>query len=78
MPNIDIGIFPEHIVAIREIALYFKDKPDYHVYLRVHPHLKDKLKNTQMQEIVALKKENIPNAIFIRFIYINYFPANLQ
>ncbi len=61
VPDLIPGIFPEDIIAIREIALYFKDKPQYQVYLRVHPHLKDKLKNTQMQEIVALKEENIPN-----------------
>lgn len=65
VPNIDIGVFPEHIVAIKEIANYFKDKLDYHVYLRVHPHLKDKLKNTQMQEIIALKEEKISNFTII-------------
>lgn len=61
VPDLLPGLFPEDIISIREIALYFKDKPQYQVYLRVHPHLKDKLKNTQMQEIMALKKENIPN-----------------
>ena len=61
IPDLKPGIFPENIIAIREIARYFQNKPQYHVYLRVHPHLKDKLKNTQMQEIIALKNENIPN-----------------
>lgn len=65
IPDRDQGIFSEDIIAMREIANYFKDKPQYHVYLRVHPHLKNKLKNTQMQEIIALKKENIPNFTII-------------
>lgn len=47
-------LFEDQIVAIKEIFEYFQDKPEYHIYLRVHPNLS----NLDISTIHDLNKLN--------------------
>jgi len=61
IPDLGTTVYPSDNEGIECIARELANKPGYFLYLRVHPNLKDKKHNTQMREITALSKKNIPN-----------------
>jgi hypothetical protein len=49
-------IYADDNVGIRSIVASFKNDPNVHFYLRVHPNLSE-MKNSQMKEIMRMKEE---------------------
>jgi hypothetical protein len=61
IPGLSIGIFPTAHDALVGIFEHFKNHPDIHFYLRIHPNL-GKRNNTQTKQLASL---NYPNLTII-------------
>lgn len=58
IPGLGVKIFPTAHAALVGIFEHFKDHPDIHFYLRIHPNLATK-NNTQTRELASLNYPNL-------------------